>query len=115
MSEERSDEVHKAIAREMEQEEHSEFLKWFVQNESNIDDSPPNEETDIERADWEHKWRDTPYDSYEDARHNVSHVGDPGRADEWQTEPDDIAPMSGESLRHRGSTTEDWGDPDSPY
>jgi hypothetical protein len=74
---------------------------------------PAQQPSPTERADWEYRWRETPYDSYEDARHNVSHVGDPNTDYEYVFEPDDHQSMSGESVRRRG--TDEWSDHISLY
>lgn len=83
-------------------------------DEPDFHDEPPDEiSIHDEPATGEGKWRETPYDSFEDTRHNVSHVGDPDTDYEYVFEPDDHQPMSGESVRRRG--TDEWSDHGSLY
>jgi hypothetical protein len=75
--------------------------------------SPDSHDPPEKPADWEFNWREMPYDSFEDARQNDSHVGDPDTNYEWLRESDEQSPTGDESVRHRA--TGEWSEPDSLY
>lgn len=74
---------------------------------------PEQQDPPTKRARWESNWRETRYDSFEDAHQNVSHVGDPDTNYEWLRESDEQPPTGDEAVRHRA--TGDWSEPDSLY
>jgi hypothetical protein len=104
------DETQKHPLEAAEKEEHN-IDCW---TEPDFDEEPPDDiSIHDEPAPWKGKWKETKYDSFEDARQNVSHVGDSKQDYEHIHESDDHTAMSGESVRRRG--TDEWSVPESLY
>jgi hypothetical protein len=104
------DETQKHPLETAEEEEHN--IDYWT--ELDFDEEPPDDSSiNDEPAAWKDKWKETKFESFEDARQNVTHVGDSKHDYEHIHEPDDHAPMSSESVRRRG--TDEWVEPESLY